>query len=219
MRAIWPRPHRSPASLLVGLLLAMVAVVATSCGVISAITDTQSALEDEGFDNVSVSFQDTNGRTTVEVDADQPSDTDSTSDAQKQAAEVVWTEFPRRLDSVDVTIDGDGERFSRSELEDMFGDRPDGLDDKDITDDARNIGIGVVIALGVGALLCIGLIVLIIVLVSRSRKKKRAQQQQFGPPQGYGGPPPGGGFPPPGQPPGGYQPQGPPQDQQPGSSF
>ena len=103
---------------------------------------------------------------------------DTPEEAQRKAAEIAWTTFPRRFELLRLDIGGrPSSRTARSSSR-SSGHATRGLDDKALEDDIRNLGIGVLIALAVGFVLCVGLIILIIVLVRRSGKKKRAQQQQ-----------------------------------------
>ncbi len=196
---------------------AVALVALASCGAIRAQVDLSSRLRRAGFDNVKVRTDETNGFSTVTVEAKRSG---SSSDAQNEAAQVVWTKFPRRVDAVVVNIDGNEQRYTRSEMTNRFGPRPARLDDKSIADDVRSIGIGVIIALAIGGLVCVGLIVLIVLLVRNSRRKRRAAGPMY---PGYPGGPgyaggPGSPDPPPGYQPPGYQPPGyqPPGYQPPG---
>jgi hypothetical protein len=208
MDLIERRAARFAGVVLAGLLLLLV----TSCGTISAFVDLSSDLSDAGFSDVNVNVDSNSGGDVLRIDATAPPG-DTTEEARRKAAEIAWKTFPRRFESLQLDIGGTVV-LDRSQLEAEFGPRPAGLDDKALEDDVRNIGIGVLIALGIGFFLCVGLIILIIVLVRRSGKKKRAQQQQQWGGPGYGQPPYGQ----PGyaQPPQYGQPQQPsPQQQQP----
>jgi len=187
--------------------LAVAALLVAGCGTISAFVDLQDSLEAEGFSDVNVNLGSGDG---LLIEGRAPSGL-ARAEAEDRAAEIAWTEFPRRFDTLTVELNGGSRAFDRNELETQFGPRPSGLDDKQLEDDVRNIGVGVIIALVAGAVLCLGLIILVIVLVRRSGRKKRerfaaaypgyAQPGAYPPPPGggYGAPPPPA---PPQQPPG-----------------
>jgi hypothetical protein len=207
-----PIPRRA-IHLATALVAAAVLVLTSGCGTISAFVDLQDELNNAGFSNVSVNVDSGTGGDTLKIDATRPPGT-TLEEARTRAAQIAWETFPRRFNRLLLDIDGQTVSLSRDELQQQFGPRPARLDRKALEDDVRNLGIGVLIALAVGFVLCVGLIILIIVLVRRSGKKKRAQQQQqwgpggYGPPPGYGQPP----YPGPapgqyGQPPYGQQPQ------------
>ncbi len=195
------RPHVGSTAL-VAVGLAVAALLVAGCGTVRAFLDLQEALEEEGFTDVNVNVGVGDG---LLIEGRAPSDLDRR-EAEERAAEIAWTEFPRRLDSLTVELDGGSRVFSRGELEEQFGPRPSGLDDKDLEDDVRDFGVGLVIALVAGAVLCVGLIILAVVLVRRSGRKKRerfaAAYPGYGPPGGYPAPPGEGyGAPPPPAPP------------------
>ena len=170
-----------------GLLLFMVALGAVSgCGTLSALTEIEDALEEDGFFDVSLNLDVVNGVDTAEVTATSHRTLDDV-EAIERAAEIVWREFDRRVDAVEVDVGAAADAFGRDELERRFGPRPAGLDDESLGDDVRRIGIGVVIALAVGGLLCAGLVILIVVLLVRSRRKRGPPPY----PPGYGPPPHG----------------------------
>ncbi|MEJ7584505.1 MAG: hypothetical protein WKF43_10575 [Acidimicrobiales bacterium] len=199
VRRVAPPLQVAVAVAVCGLLL----FLGAACSTIGAFVDLESDLEQEGFRNINVELDSDSGLDALQISADPPAGL-GVEDAQSRAAEITWTTFPRRFDQLRVVISGTDRTYERAELEEQFGPRPAGLDDKQLEDELRNIGIGVLIALGVGALLCVGLIVLVVVLVIRSsRKKKAAQTQQW---QGQTGGP---GQPPWSQPPPGGPPPGP----------
>jgi hypothetical protein len=194
------------------VLAAMILVFAAGCGTIGAFVDLQENLQDAGFSDVNVNVDSDSGGDVLRIEATGPPG-DTPAEAQQKAAEIAWTTFPRRFELLRLDIGGQSVTLNRAQLEQEFGARDPDLDDKELEDDVRNLGIGLLIALAVGFVLCVGLIILIIVLVRRSGKKKRAQQQQqWGGPggPGYGQPQYPQLY---GQPP---QPQPPPQQQPPG---
>jgi hypothetical protein len=198
-------------STLIALVLATTLVLlASACGTISAFVDLDRELKDQGFRNVSVNVDSASGGDTLRVEADPPPG-DTIEEATREAARITWTTFPRRFESLELHIGGVIQRLDRTQLTQMFGPRPAHLDDKALGDDIRRLGVGLLIALAAGFVLCVGLIVLIVVLVRRSSKRKRMQQPPWGGGPGYGYPPPPYGQPP--QP--GYGQQWPPQQQPP----
>jgi len=161
-------------------VLAVAFVLLTAgCGTISVFVDLQGDLEEAGFRSVAVNV-DTGDKAgeSLRIGADPPPGVEI-QDAQDRGAEITWKTFSRRFDRVSVSISGTSRTYGRSELTEQFGPRPDGLDDTDLGDDVRRIGVGVVIALAVGAILCVGLIVTVVLLVRRFRKKKRIAQSPW----------------------------------------
>ena len=203
-----PAPGRARFALV--LALAVVAVLA-ACSTISSFTNLIEELQEEGFTDVSANIDQRNASSLV-VSADAPDDTTVT-DAQDQAAEVVWTRFPRRFEGLRVTIDGEREEWTYDQLEDDLGPRPEGLEDGDLGDDINQVALIAVIgtlAAGVVGILVVGLIVFLVVRANRRNRPPRpswpAPQPWMPPPSGVpsaGGPvPPPGGWAPVGAPPG-----------------
>ncbi len=181
-----PRLRRAALLLAVGLGL----ILLSGCGTLSALTEVEDALEDDGFFDVNLNLDVVNGVDTAEVTATSHRTLDDV-DAVDRAAEIVWLEFDRQVDAVEVDVGAAADAFSRADLERRFGPRPAGLDDESLGDDLRRIGLWVVVALAAGALLCAGLVILVVVLLVRSRRRRGpppAQPQPY--PQGYGQPPP-----------------------------
>jgi hypothetical protein len=192
--------RRSTLPLLTLVLTTTLVLLASSCGTISAFVDLDRELKDQGFRDVSVNVDTASGGDTLRIEADPPPG-DTIEEATREAAHTAWTTFPRRFESLELRIGGVIQRLDRTQLTQMFGPRPAHLDDKALGDDIRRLGVGLLIALAAGFVLCVGLIVLIVVLVRRSSKRKRMQQPPWGGGPGYGYPPP-----PYGQPPYGQQP-------------
>jgi len=188
-----PNPPAARRSAIGALLCGLLLVVSAGCGTIGAFVDIKEELEQEGFDNVGIEVTDLSGADALQVTADPPGGL-GVEAAQNRAAEITWKTFSRRFDRLEVVLSGTSRTYERAELEEQFGARPAGLDDKELGDEIRNIGIGVLIALVVGGLLCVGLVVLVVILVLRSsRKKKQAAQQQWQGQTGPGQPPWSGG--------------------------
>jgi hypothetical protein len=209
-----PSSHRrstrptSPAASLLVLVVAAVTLLG-SCGAAKAQTNLAQALQDAGFQNVETK---PTTAETLRVTVDPLAGAAETS--HDRAAEVVWTEFDRRFEFLEVDVRTQRTRTYRyADLQDKFGPRPSGLDDKSLKDDVTSLAIWGIVALVAGLLLCVGLVVLIIVVTTRRSRRRRANAAQW--PPGYGGygspgyPPAGGGagYPQPGSgPPPGYGP-------------
>ena len=205
--------RRSTFPVLTLVLATTMLLLASGCGTVRAFVDLDKELKDQGFRHVSVNVDSSSGGDTLRIDADPPPG-ESVQAAAREAARVVWTMFPRRFESLLLHIGGVSVRFDRTQLTQMFGPRPAGLDDKALGDDIRRLGVGFLIALAAGLVLCVGLIVVVVLLVRRSSKRKRAQQPPWGGGPGYGYPQPPYGAPPYGAPPP-YGQQWPPQQQPP----
>lgn len=150
-------------------MVAVALVVLGACSTIGSLSGLIEDLQDEGFTDVSANV-DTSDTSVLVVSADPPGATD-VEEAQDQAAEIVWTRFPRRFEGLRVSIDGDRQEWTYAELEEELGARPAGLDDADLQGDFDRLAVYVVVGAlvtgGVG-LAAVGLIVLVVV---RNRRK------------------------------------------------
>lgn len=174
--------------------LAALLLLVTGCGAIDAFLTTQEALEAEGFRNASVSWYSTEGHETLYVTWDARATSTETLHLERlSAAHVVWRVAPVHFDEVEADPDTDvtdeatrAEVFSRAELESQFGPRPAGLD-RD-AGDLLNVR-GILIGVGIAAVLGIVLVAVVIVVVVRAMRKRRATAP---PPGAWGGwyPPP-----------------------------
>ena len=94
-----------------------------SCGVISAMLDTQQGLRDAGYQSVHIGFHNNGGADDIDVSVTvsaQPTQNDAA-----DVASVVWAKLNERFDNLDVTVHGNGtsvsRRFSFDELQQTFG--------------------------------------------------------------------------------------------------
>src|SRR3954452_5602049 len=101
------------------VVTALLMVVATSCGTISAFVDLSDELSDAGFSDVSVNVDSNSGGAGLRIDATAPPG-DTTEEARRKAAEIAWTTFPRRFESLQLDIGGTVV-LDRSQLEAEFG--------------------------------------------------------------------------------------------------
>jgi hypothetical protein len=164
--------------LVVGGLLLLAA-----CTTIRGLIDTEEALQQAGFTDVEVDFSSDNGFDQVEI-AVRPESTELVPEAEtEEAARVVWTNFPLRFDLLRIELVGatfDGETpaattYTYSEMAEIFGARPPGLDEKELSDDVVKAGVGVLVVLAVGGLLFTTAVVLAIIFgVRASRRRKSA---------------------------------------------
>ena len=200
-----PAPVRLAAAAAALLALCM-AVVA--CSVVSSTVDTTSALQNQGFTSVRVSFNESNGFTTVSVRANAPA---SMSDPPMTAALAVWDHFSLRFDELALALNGQTTTFSHDDLVGRLGPRPAGFDRHTVTGEVGRVGLVALAVAGGGFVVVVLVVVLIIVLTTRRRRKRTAQGGPggYGPggygPGGYGVP---GGYGPGGYGPGGYGPGG-----------
>lgn len=190
---------------LVALLLCGATAAVAGCSTINELIQLQDRIEREGYE-VSNAFHDDFGSSLNEVQIEATTGRGEEPPAgTEEIAEIVWQTYPRRFDTVAVELDADSRTFSRSQLQERFGPRPEQLDERAFGDDLRSgirgIAIGALIAIGVGVVA----IITTIVLVRRSRRNNPPRPPQAPPPGYYGGAP--GWYPPPAPPP---PPPGPP---------
>lgn len=170
---------------MLGALLLLVA----GCGVVQGTVSTVRALDRAGFSSPQIRL-DVGESVRVEVEKD----TEDLNAAAIEAAGVVWSNLPLRVEGLDVTCEnGFGGRGTyqadRTELEQRFGARDPDLDRGFEESDLRTVGIVVVVVLVGGLLVLTGIIILIVVLVRRS-KKRNPPPAPPGPPPGWGTQPP-----------------------------
>lgn len=180
--------HRAGKGHVVKGLVAALAVIfcLAGCGAVSALLDTQRALRDAGYSG-GLNVNDTNGFSTATADV---TSTKESADPD-EVATIVWRTYPRRIDSIDVILNGDPSApYARSAMLELAGPRPAGYDDKTFGDDAKGVVIGAVIGIGVGFVALLAIVVLIVVLVVRNRRKRQAQAVAYYP-QPWGAQPPG----------------------------
>lgn len=196
---------RRPARLVAALLGVLVlAIAAPACSTLDELFQLEERIEREGYRVTNVFHEDFGGGANeVQVDADRNRGL-AGAEGREEIAGIVWTSYPRRFQTVAITLDGDLQVFSRGELQERFGPRAERLDEEEFSDEVnRTIRTGAI----AGA---IGLVVVLvaIVLIVRSVRKRRRERMPPPPPPGAGGGgwgPPGGGWGPPG---GGWGPPG-----------
>ncbi len=161
------RPSRRPVALVLGLVAVL---LVAGCATVQTIADLTDRLEDDGFRHVRVTV-DQRDLGVLVVNADAPRGS-STEEGQEAAAEVVWTTFPRRFDAVRTTIDGEGRRWSHAELQDTFGDRPEGLDGTALESDLTRLVVGSIVGVVVVGVVLLVVVGVTILLVVRSRRRR-----------------------------------------------
>ncbi len=160
-------------------LAAALALVA-GCSAIDALSDLDGELASEGFGDVSTSVSPTNA-SHVLVSASAPRGS-SVEEAQDQAAEVVWTRFPRRFEHLRVTIDGERRQWTYAELEDELGDRPASLDvSTEIGDEWTRMSVIAVLGLLAAAVVGLGIVGLIVFLAVRANRRKAPTRRPLQP--------------------------------------
>ena len=163
------------------LLIVLAAVGLSSCAAVQGVVDTRSALERAGYERPEVRLKTAGDYDFVTVEYD-------VGDAnQVDAARIVWQALPLRFDYVTV----EGVRFTRQDLEQRYGPRPAGLDDRTISDELARAGHQVVVAAVAGAL---GLVVAAGVIGFVAWTVRRRRAQAF--PPGWSAPLPGRAMPP-----------------------
>lgn len=194
----------------VAVLVLALGLLLASCSSFDGAVDTENALSDNGFSQVSVDFRTSEGFDELEVTADPGSlegDGDSLSEL---VAGVVWTNFPLQFDDARIVLTGDFEGYETfytyDELYELFGPRPAGFDERSIGDDFARSGLIVAVVVGVGLLVFVAVAVVAIILIVRARKRRGPTLPPPWPPRSGGSQWP----PAPPQPQGPAQPQPPP---------
>jgi hypothetical protein len=199
---------RRPARL-VALAAAFVALAvgATACSSISELLELQERIEREGYRVGDVFHDDFGGsRNEVQIDASTNRGLEPP-EGQEEIAGIVWETYPRRFDSVSVTLDDDVATFSRGQLQERFGLRAARLDEREFSDDVSGAIRSAAIAGLIGLVVIVAGAIAIVVAVRRRRRRRGPPAPP--PPPGSG---PGAGWtpppPPPGPPPGWVPPPG-----------
>jgi hypothetical protein len=196
-----------PARLVAALAAALVtAVAAAGCGAITELIRLQERIEDAGYDVDGVFHDDfSSGTSQVEVDA-RTGDGEAPPDGQLEIAEIIWTTYPRRFDTVFVELDSDQALFTRGELQERFGPRAASLDERGFGDDVAG---GVRVVAWYGLVVLIGGVIAIVTTLVVLRRRRRQSDGWGRPDSGsWVGPPPSEPLawsppaPPPGPPPG-----------------
>ncbi len=172
------RRWRSRGGLSVLAVLAVLAAAALTlggCTVVSALLDTQQALQRDGFQSVSVNYKFmTNGDgVTVSVAVGAP----ATPADVNRAAEVVWQHLHERFDFLQVSVHGTGSgagalqqaRYTFADMEAMFGARNPSWNKTSIRSSAEHLGVAVLI----GIVAVVAVIVGIAVTLRRRKRRRR----------------------------------------------
>ncbi len=159
-----------------GLVLVGVVLLA-GCTTIRGLIDTEEALEQAGFTEVSVDFSSDNGFDQVEVAVRPPSAEAAPEASLDEAARVVWTVFPLRFDLLRLElvggrVEGFSATYTYSEMVEIFGPRDPDLDEKELGDDVVRAGLGIAIVLIVGGVLFLAAVVLAIVFAVRASRRR-----------------------------------------------
>jgi len=168
---------RRRAAAAVGLVLAVLLLGA--CTTVRGLIDTEEALTDAGYTDVEMGFNSAEGFNQIEVTL-RPGSTLGGADAAEEVAEVVWKTFPLGFDVLVIVLRGSLDfyagayRYTYSEMAELFGPRPAGFDDKELSDDVVRAGLGVVIVLAVGGLLFTAAVVLAIVFGVRASRRRKS---------------------------------------------
>lgn len=212
------RPARLVAAAL-GVVLA--ALVTSACSTIDELFQLEERIEREGYRVDNVFHEDFGtGRNEVQIEADSNRGLQG-AEGIEEIAQVVWTTYPRRFDTVAVTLDGTQDILSRGELQERFGPRAERLDEREFSDDVS----GTIRTIAIVAAIALVVAVVAIVLIVRAVRKRRRDRPPGPPPYGGYGGPGGYGMPPP-PPPGGWgaavpppPPSGPPPGYTPPSGY
>jgi hypothetical protein len=160
----------------IAALIVVGLVLLAGCTTIRGLIDTEEALKRAGFTDVDVNFSSDNGFDQVEVAVTPPGSEGAGESALNEAASVIWTTFPLRFDLLRVELGGGSEgqsvTYTYSEMAEIFGPRPPGLDEKELGDDVVRAGLGIAIVLVVGGLLFTAAIVLAIVFGVRASRRR-----------------------------------------------
>ncbi len=185
-RPVGPLPDaRAGRRTLTAAILALVAAAAllAGCSALSALLDTQQALQDAGYQSVHVGFHTNGSADDIDVSV-----TVSAAPSQADAvnvASVVWARLHERFDFLDVTVHGTGSAvtndFSFDELQQMFGPRNPSWNQTTVA--AGNQQLGFII---IGVLAAIALAIVAGAVFFTRRRRRRAPPGWPGGPGGLG---------------------------------
>jgi hypothetical protein len=142
-----------------------------SCGVISAMLDTQQGLRNAGYQSVHVGFHNNGGADNVDVSVTVSAEPTQT--AAVNVASVVWAKLHERFDNLNVTVHGDGtsvsRQFSFDEMQQTFGARNPSYNSTTVAGGVKQLGFEVL-----GGLVVIGAIIAAAaILLTRKRRRSR----------------------------------------------
>lgn len=194
-------------TLVVVLLLA--AGAGAGCSAVDELIQLAERIELQGYTGVETFHNDFGSGTSNELRVDASVGRgQEPPEGQEEIAGIVWDTYPRRIQLITVSLDGDTTTFDRGDLEALFGPRAETLDERAFSDEIES-GIRTV-GIVFGILLLMG-IVAAVLLVRRARRRRL--QWPGGTPHGYATygpgvvlPPPYGAPPPPAAPPGSWPP-------------
>ncbi|RJQ83323.1 hypothetical protein D5S17_00115 [Pseudonocardiaceae bacterium YIM PH 21723] len=143
-------------------VIALVMGVLTGCAGLNSISKVESALSEAGYRTTSAGQKVDNGHYTLELTVDSP-DKRATAMKQQEIVQIIWTQYPTRIDTLELTVDSQTRVIQRSEIEQRIGPRDPELD--------GGVGFLSTLMFVVGGLLllCVIALVLIVWLVRRRR--------------------------------------------------
>ncbi|MBB5804714.1 hypothetical protein F4560_004482 [Saccharothrix ecbatanensis] len=150
-------------------------LVAAGCASLADLADLQSRIQEDGYTNVSVHHQTSNGRDRLTISAV----TTDTDDTGARIARAAWDTYQGEIDELVVTVNGKPRGVTAKELEQTYGARQ-------IRPEATGGSSTGGWVAGVGILLLLLIGGVIAVLVGRSRRRtRRIQQMHQDPPYPY----------------------------------
>ena len=164
------------------LALVATALLLGACARAQGMADTRRALEQAGYRGVDVSLRTAGGIGFAEVKA-------STADAQppEQAAGVIWTTLPVGFDRLVVVLGDQTASFGYEDLEGRFGPRDPSLNRRQIDEEVVESGLKLMLLLTAGAVLSVGVVVALgLGALRAARRGRRPDRQAEGPTSGLG---------------------------------
>lgn len=194
--AAGPQPTRRGRRLAALVAAALVLALVAGCSTVRVLAGFTETMSDAGFTNPRVEFTGTRSIILVVSAGSPPGST--TAEAHEEAARLVWERFPRRVEQVRITIDGDREDLDRSALQERFGPRDPDLDATALDEEVDRFTTQLLLGMAVGGLLLVAVTGVIVLLVVRNRRTRAPQTRPSaaGGRPGWPGAPPG--WPPPG---------------------
>ena len=149
-----------------------------------ASINTQTSLDNAGYDNAQVVLTTSGSTTVVTVTVDPAGGHGATGAELLQQADgvanIVWDQLPGRFDTLTVEVRGVGQHtYTHSQLVSTLGPRPGSLDNQSVSGEASSGGTVLAVIGLIMAVLVVGGMIVLIVLMRRSNRRQKSRRVEL----------------------------------------